>query len=361
MESSQFSYEAPGTSYEGSDRGSDRRRPSDPGRPPAPPGRSLRPDRRPPLRAASRGCRGAATAGSAPGAGPGARLPRAPLRVDPPSPVPTRAYRPGTRAYPGYAGGYGPPADRAYPYAVPAPAGPARGAPHPAPADMAVGRRASPRCWPRWSAAWSGAVVGAGSQQTIVESSSPTGARWPSPRTSRRCWPRWSRRWCPSTVSRAAAGSAGGDFVQAAGSGMILTPDGEVLTNNHVVAGASSVTVTLFGQTKALPAHVVGTDPERRPGPGADRPRLRPPDRHPGRLVPDQGGRLGAGHRQRPGPGRRPDGDRGHRLGGEPLALGPERQRADREPHRAAPDRRRHQPRQLGRAPGQLPGPGGRA
>ena len=42
---------------------------------------------------------------------------------------------------------------------------------------------------------------------------------------------------------------------------MILTPDGEVLTNNHVVAGASSVTVTLFGQTKALPAHVVGTDP----------------------------------------------------------------------------------------------------
>ena len=42
---------------------------------------------------------------------------------------------------------------------------------------------------------------------------------------------------------------------------MILTPDGEVLTNNHVVAGATSVTVTLFGQTNALPAHVVGTDP----------------------------------------------------------------------------------------------------
>ena len=42
---------------------------------------------------------------------------------------------------------------------------------------------------------------------------------------------------------------------------MILTSDGEVLTNNHVVAGATSVTVTLFGQTKALPAHVLGTDP----------------------------------------------------------------------------------------------------
>ncbi len=42
---------------------------------------------------------------------------------------------------------------------------------------------------------------------------------------------------------------------------MILTSDGEVLTNNHVVAGASSVTVTLFGQSDALPARVIGTDP----------------------------------------------------------------------------------------------------
>ena len=42
---------------------------------------------------------------------------------------------------------------------------------------------------------------------------------------------------------------------------MILTADGEILTNNHVVAGATSVTVTLFGQTNALAAHVVGTDP----------------------------------------------------------------------------------------------------
>jgi S1-C subfamily serine protease len=53
----------------------------------------------------------------------------------------------------------------------------------------------------------------------------------------------------------------GGDFVQSAGTGMILTSNGEILTNNHVVAGASAVTVTLFGQTAALPAHVVGTDP----------------------------------------------------------------------------------------------------
>ncbi len=42
---------------------------------------------------------------------------------------------------------------------------------------------------------------------------------------------------------------------------MILTPTGEVLTNNHVIAGSTSVTVTLFGQTVTLPAHVIGADP----------------------------------------------------------------------------------------------------
>lgn len=55
-------------------------------------------------------------------------------------------------------------------------------------------------------------------------------------------------------------GSVGG-FVQGAGTGMILTPGGEVLTNNHVVAGATSVNVTLYGQTNTHPATVLGTDP----------------------------------------------------------------------------------------------------
>jgi len=45
------------------------------------------------------------------------------------------------------------------------------------------------------------------------------------------------------------------------GSGMIITSTGEVVTNNHVIAGATNITVTLYGQTKALPATLVDTDP----------------------------------------------------------------------------------------------------
>ncbi len=52
-----------------------------------------------------------------------------------------------------------------------------------------------------------------------------------------------------------------GEQFKSAGTGMVVSKSGLVLTNNHVVAGATSVAVTLDGQTKALPAHVVGTDP----------------------------------------------------------------------------------------------------
>lgn len=52
-----------------------------------------------------------------------------------------------------------------------------------------------------------------------------------------------------------------GEQFKSAGTGMVISKGGLVLTNNHVVAGATNVAVTLDGQTKALPAHVVGTDP----------------------------------------------------------------------------------------------------
>lgn len=48
---------------------------------------------------------------------------------------------------------------------------------------------------------------------------------------------------------------------QAAGTGMIISSDGLVLTNNHVIADASSIKVQLFNQTKLYNATVVGADP----------------------------------------------------------------------------------------------------
>ena len=45
-----------------------------------------------------------------------------------------------------------------------------------------------------------------------------------------------------------------------AGTGVILSPEGEVLTNAHVVEGATTVRVTLAGEAQARTAEVVGTD-----------------------------------------------------------------------------------------------------
>ena len=46
----------------------------------------------------------------------------------------------------------------------------------------------------------------------------------------------------------------------AAGTGIVLTPTGEVLTNNHVVAGSTSVKVVDVGNGRTYTATVVGTD-----------------------------------------------------------------------------------------------------
>jgi S1-C subfamily serine protease len=107
-----------------------------------------------------------------------------------------------------------------------------------------------------------GALVGVGSQQTIVKQFFPNRSVLAKPGDIQAILARVE----PAVVSinsQSGGAGSGGDFVEAAGSGMILTPDGEILTNNHVIAGATSLTVTLFGQTDALAAHVVGTDPGR--------------------------------------------------------------------------------------------------
>lgn len=47
---------------------------------------------------------------------------------------------------------------------------------------------------------------------------------------------------------------------KAAGTGMILTSDGEVLTNHHVIAGATAITVTVESTGASYSAEVVGYD-----------------------------------------------------------------------------------------------------
>jgi S1-C subfamily serine protease len=48
---------------------------------------------------------------------------------------------------------------------------------------------------------------------------------------------------------------------EAAGTGMVLTSTGEILTNNHVVDGATKITVTVVSTGRTYTATVVGTDP----------------------------------------------------------------------------------------------------
>ena len=52
----------------------------------------------------------------------------------------------------------------------------------------------------------------------------------------------------------------GYEQAMAAGTGMVIGSSGQVLTNNHVVQGATTIKVTLTGG-KSLPGKVVGTDP----------------------------------------------------------------------------------------------------
>lgn len=52
-----------------------------------------------------------------------------------------------------------------------------------------------------------------------------------------------------------------GIFPSGAGTGVILTPDGEVLTNSHVVENANRIRVTLFGETRQRSATLIGRDP----------------------------------------------------------------------------------------------------
>ncbi|MDJ1135865.1 S1C family serine protease [Streptomyces iconiensis] len=62
----------------------------------------------------------------------------------------------------------------------------------------------------------------------------------------------------PSVVEIKAATGSG----QSTGSGVVITKDGEIVTNNHVVSGADTAKVTFTGG-KTMTADVVGTDSDR--------------------------------------------------------------------------------------------------
>ena len=49
--------------------------------------------------------------------------------------------------------------------------------------------------------------------------------------------------------------------VRGAGTGMVLTSDGEILTNNHVIEGAQKITATFVGEKTPRDADLVGSDP----------------------------------------------------------------------------------------------------
>lgn len=50
---------------------------------------------------------------------------------------------------------------------------------------------------------------------------------------------------------------------EAAGTGMIITPSGEVVTNNHVVVDATTIRVRIYGQRTLHRARVIGVDPSK--------------------------------------------------------------------------------------------------
>ncbi|MFJ5834798.1 S1C family serine protease [Streptomyces sp. NPDC093089] len=62
----------------------------------------------------------------------------------------------------------------------------------------------------------------------------------------------------PAIVEISASSNAG----KSTGSGVIITSDGEIVTNNHVISGASTVSVQL-SDGKTYEATVVGTDPDK--------------------------------------------------------------------------------------------------
>ena len=68
-------------------------------------------------------------------------------------------------------------------------------------------------------------------------------------------------RASPAVAHIEVAGERGGRRAQGTGSGVVVSPDGLVLTNNHVVDGATTIHLTL-GDSLRFSARVLGRDPD---------------------------------------------------------------------------------------------------
>jgi putative serine protease PepD len=123
-------------------------------------------------------------------------------------------------------------------------------------------------------AALIGGAAGAGIAEAVgtgnVDSSAPpvrVGEETPGPALAGGAQiPTIVKSVLPEVVSIDAKGPGGeggvlGGQTEDQGTGMIIGTTGEVITNNHVISGATTITVTLYGQTASLPATLVGADP----------------------------------------------------------------------------------------------------
>ena len=131
----------------------------------------------------------------------------------------------------------------------------------------APGERGRPRMWSRVGAGVAAVLIAAGTGAGVLIGY----AAWPaSGGGSSGLGPMSSvsggSTGATSTVSQVSAGlvdinvTLGYQRASAAGTGMVLTSSGEVLTNNHVIQGATSISVTDVGNGKNYSANVVGYD-----------------------------------------------------------------------------------------------------
>jgi S1-C subfamily serine protease len=100
-------------------------------------------------------------------------------------------------------------------------------------------------------------AAGAGAGVALSHGSSPSGSATATSKTALTT-PQIAQRVDPGLVD--VTSTLGYQGATAKGTGIVLTSNGEVLTNNHVISGATSVSVTDIGNGKTYKATVVGYD-----------------------------------------------------------------------------------------------------